>query len=404
MISSWRPRRRYVRWACFLLAVLLLLPFPFWVDSSGILVQASSFATICILLTGAAFGIGSVLGLIFTAIGLVNKRWFCNYICPTGLLIDTVSGIGLHKNSWWKKCPSIGRVVALLTITGAIAGYPLFLWMDPLAFFNSAFSVYGAADPLNIFLSMAGIIILIVIAITSGSLWCSRLCPLGGTQEILADLGSFLKRRLESLNSTTHKNKGAPYTLPATRRTFLTIAAGAALSLWAKKTKGEESLNNLLRPPGAIEKDEFTGQCLRCGNCMRICPSKIIHPDTGQSGLPGLITPVIHFENKYCVEDCRLCTLVCPSGALQNLNLNQKHEYIIGEAVLDESLCYLVKGINDCNICERSCPFDAIQLYWDDDRYIAFPFVDRHKCNGCGACEVYCPTGKVKAIRVFKLQ
>ncbi|MFC1495080.1 4Fe-4S dicluster domain-containing protein [Thermodesulfobacteriota bacterium] len=402
MIRPWRPPRQYVKWGCFLLAILLLLPFPFWIDHSRTLVQASPFAAICTVLTGAAFGIGSILGLIFAAIALVRNRWFCRNICPVGLLLDTVTGIGPGKYSWWKKSPYIGRYIALLTLTGAVTGYPLFLWMDPLAFFNSAFSVYTAANLLSAFLSLTGIIVLLLIALTSGNLWCARLCPLGATQDILAGIVSFLKRPLESINSKRREQSGIGYTFSATRRTFLTIVTGTGLSLYAKKVRGADSLNDPLHPPGAIEKDEFSGQCLRCGNCMRVCPSKIIHPDTGQAGLLGLLAPVVRFKKEYCVEKCNLCTMVCPSGALQKLSLKQKQEYVIGEAILDASLCYLVRGVNDCNICERSCPFDAIQFYWDDEAYVAFPVVDTLKCNGCGACEVYCPTGKIKAIRVWK--
>jgi ferredoxin len=115
-----------------------------------------------------------------------------------------------------------------------------------------------------------------------------------------------------------------------------------------------------------------------------------------------LLAPTVRFEKEYCVEECNACTKACPSGALQNLSLKQKHGYIIGEAMLDASLCFLVRGVNDCDICVRSCPFDAVHIYWDEDSYVAYPVVDPLKCNGCGACEVYCPTGDVKAIKVWK--
>jgi len=402
MIHQWRPSRLYVRWGCFVLATPLLLPFPFWINNSRILVQASPFVTICAILAGGTFGMGSILGLGLSLIALTRKRWFCRNICPVGLLLDGVSDIGLRKTSWWKRCPLIGRYIALLTATGAVVGYPLFLWMDPLAFFNSAFSFYTATSVLSGLFSLTGIAILLLIAITSGNLWCARICPLGASQDLLANIGSFFRNFKESLKKKSQKKTGVEFAFPATRRLFLTIVTGAGLSLWAKQTGRSSPVNAPLRPPGAIVEDEFSGQCLRCGNCMRSCPSKIIHPDTGQAGVIGLLAPIVQFEKEYCLEKCNNCTKVCPSGALQNLTLKQKHGYKIGKALLDASLCFLVRGVNDCNICERSCPFDAVQIYWDEDLYVAYPVVDPVKCNGCGACEVYCPTGEVKAIRVWK--
>jgi ferredoxin len=62
----------------------------------------------------------------------------------------------------------------------------------------------------------------------------------------------------------------------------------------------------------------------------------------------------------------------------------------------------LALGEMDCDACARSCPFDAVRIHWDEEQYMAYPVVDRQKCNGCGACEVACPTREVKAIRVWK--
>jgi len=133
---------------------------------------------------------------------------------------------------------------------------------------------------------------------------------------------------------------------------------------------------------------------------MRACPSKIIDSDIGRAGILGFMAPVVSYKKGYCLENCSDCTTVCPSGALERLPLGEKNKYIIGEAVLNPSLCYMVQGVNDCDICVRSCPFDAVQAYWDEDAYVAYPVVDPLKCNGCGACELFCPTGEVKAIRV----
>jgi ferredoxin-type protein NapF len=344
--------------------------------------------------------VGSVLGLGFSIIALIRKRWFCRYICPVGLILDTASGIKLPFKIWWKGCPSIGKYIALLTAAGAIFGYPLFLWMDPLALLNNAFSVYKASESISVIIFLSGIIILILLALTSGSFWCARLCPLGATQDLLENVGSYCRNISNSEKKESEEKTSQGYSLPATRRTFIAVAAGIGLSLWAQKTGQARSKDTTLRPPGAIEEDEFTGLCIRCGNCTRACPSGIIHPDAGKAGILGLLAPVVRYEKNYCNEECNACTKACPSGALQNLTLEQKNRYVIGKASVDTSLC--LWGFSDCNTCIRACPYEAVKVQWYEEAYESFPGVDPLKCNGCGACEVVCPTGDLKAIKVRK--
>ncbi len=390
----------YVRLACLLIAVVLLLPFPFWTHTSRIFVQASPFVTICTILAGGALWLGSILGICFLVISLFRKRFFCRHACPVGLILDTVTAIRPSVKPWWKGAPSIGRYIVLLTLAGAIVGYPLFLWMDPLALLNSAFSVYKASGLSAVLISVSGMVILILLAITSGSLWCARICPLGATQDLLDDAASLCRKFIKRPETDTEAKNSFKELLPSTRRVFIAIAAGVGLGILAKKTGYAETRDSLLRPPGAIKEDEFTGLCLRCGNCVRACPSGIIHPDTGGSGILGLLTPVIRFNKEYCNEKCNACTKACPSGALQHLDLEQKNRYVIGLARVDKSLC--LWGMSDCNTCIRACPFEAVKVTWDEEAYESFPAVDPNKCNGCGACEALCPTGDIKAIRVWK--
>jgi len=393
-------RRLYVRLVCFLLATLLLLPFPFWIDSSRIVVQASSFITICAILAGGTIWVGSILGLLFAAISLARKRWFCRYTCPVGLLLDTVTGMKLPVRIWWRRSPPIGKYIVLLTAAGAIFGYPLFLWMDPLAFLNNAFSVYNATDVLSVIVSLSGIVVLLLLTLTSGDFWCARICPLGATQDLLENIGSFCGN-FRKTNRTESRVKAAPgNAFGPTRRMFIAVAAGLGFSLLAQKIGQARSGDAPLRPPGAIREDEFTGLCLRCGNCIRTCPSKIIHPDTGQSGVLGFLSPVVRYKTDYCKEECNACTTVCPSGALQSLNLEQKNRYVIGKARVDTSLC--LWGVSECHACLPSCPYQAIKVQWYEDAYESYPGVDPLKCNGCGACEACCPTGDLKAIKVLK--
>jgi len=238
MINHRRTPRLYVRLGCLVLATLLACPLPCWMYHSKILVQASPFVTICAILASGALGMGSILGLGFSIAAVVRKRFFCRYICPVGFILDGASKIGFSRTAWWKRCPAIGRYIVLITAAGAVIGYPLLLWMDPLVFFNSTFSIYTASSLITGVLSAAGLIILLLITITSGSLWCARICPLGATQDVLADIGSFLGNlKKGSKKKKTLRNTAVEYSFPVTRRMLLTIAAGIGLGMWAKKKR-----------------------------------------------------------------------------------------------------------------------------------------------------------------------
>ncbi len=285
-------------------------------------------------------------------------------------------------------------------MAGAIAGYPFLLWMDPLAIFSSAFSVRVAGTLSAGILAGLLLVILVLLSLTSGPVWCARLCPLGGTQEMLASVRSWVGQREGSPDeSDPGRGIGAG---GLARRALIVGAAGMGIGLFARRIGAARGAEAPLRPPGAVSETNFAGLCIRCSNCVRACPSGIIHPDTGQGGLAGMLAPVIRYEKKYCMEDCRACTAVCPSGALQELNLEQKRRYVIGEALVDGNLCLVVLGRKDCDACVRACPFEAISMHWDEQQYVAYPAIDVKKCNGCGACEVACPTEDIKAIRVWR--
>jgi ferredoxin len=145
-----------------------------------------------------------------------------------------------------------------------------------------------------------------------------------------------------------------------------------------------------LRPPGAVGQPQFAGLCIRCGNCVRACPAGIIHADLGDHGVAGFLTPVVRFDEDYCREGCRRCTVVCPSGAIRSLHGQQKQEAPIGLARVDMGLCWLADD-RECNICGRSCPFDAVTFAWSEETYSRSPRIDPARCPGCGACQVACP-------------
>jgi ferredoxin-type protein NapF len=384
-----------VRLLFFVAACVFLWPVLPQTGALKFILQASPFAAICSSVSLRHAGIGAAAGLGFAAAAIYRRRWFCRYICPAGLLLEGAARIGA-KTSWWTKCPPVGMYAALLTFFGAIAGYPVLLWMDPLAIFGGFFAIRTSGTILSGFFAGLGLGILLLLSLTSGLFWCARLCPLGGTQDILFHIKSLFKKTGGAAAA------GLESRFRPMRRALFLGAAGICIGLLGRRTGAARGENAPLRPPGAVSEDVFTGLCTRCGNCARVCPSGIILPDSGQAGIWGLLAPVVSYEKKYCLEDCANCTNVCPSGALQRLDLEQKRRYIIGEALVDGSFCLATLGQKDCDACVAACPFGAVRIHWDEDLYVAYPLIEVDRCNGCGACEAACHVKGYKAIRVWK--
>jgi ferredoxin-type protein NapF len=392
-----RVPRRLIQLTCFVGAVVLVWPVLPWAIAPRFFQQFSPFVALSSSIAARSVGVGAIFALIVAIVSSFKKRWFCLYLCPTGFLLENTNHIGLRKASFWKKCPPLGRYAAILTLVGAVAGYPVLLWMDPLCIFSSPFAMNKATSAISVFLVCLGLGALVGATFVFGMLWCVRICPLSGFQDMLFAMRKALWTRVTATAPAQR--------FVAARRVFFAGAGGAALALLARRAGAARyrKSDTLLRPPGAVPEDRFAGLCIRCNNCVHACPTKVIHPDTGrEGGLAGFGAPIVRFDRdyKYCLETCNDCTQVCPTGALTALPLDAKNKYIIGEALVNNDICLTALGKKECDACEQACPYDAVKIIWDEDQYNAYPVVN-DKCVGCGACEVVCPTNPVRAIRVW---
>ncbi|MBN2506273.1 MAG: 4Fe-4S dicluster domain-containing protein [Verrucomicrobia bacterium] len=380
-----------------------------------------------------------VLVLLALPVGVMvtlYRRWFCHYACPVGLLLETLDRFprpasllrrrGRHERpdvgSGLKPCPAtadevardpraattghaeglrrrlrwpaLGPWLALLTCGGAVVGYPLFLWLDPLAIFNGFLNSWREPVTLVTLLTGLGLPVLLLLDLAAPRLWCNRICPLGATQDFLA----WPQRRLQRPRRCADPNSVPPpiQAYPG-RRWFLAVCAGAAAAMALRTVRADSG--PLLRPPGSLDDWQFTGVCLRCGNCAQVCPSRIIQPDFGDGGLPGLLAPRLRFDRDYCREDCHRCNEVCPSGAIARLSLADKRRRVLGRARVDLTVCLLAQG-RECTACIQKCPYHAIAMKSTDGGFSNEPQVLLDRCIGCGACEAVCPTRPERAIRV----
>jgi ferredoxin-type protein NapF len=363
----------------------------------------SPFVAIASLLATRAIQGMTWLGLVVAVIALVRRRWFCRWVCPTGLCADGAGMLGLRLRRRRARppalgrrglrLPALGRWALLLTLGGACAGYPLLLWLDPLAIFSSPFGAFRARGAAAAAWSAALMTSVLLASLILPGAWCGRLCPLGSLQDLLAGAARGARRMLA-------RSRGDEAARPRSGLPRRVVVGGIAGLLWAAGTRwARGAAPRPLRPPGAAGEDRFTGLCIRCGNCARACPASIIQPDLGEHGLAGFLAPKLEFKGDYCREDCTLCTEVCPSGAIVRVKPEDKARARIGLPRVDMRSCWLGED-RECSACRNQCPYDAIRYVFSEAEYTLTPRVDPEKCPGCGACEAACPATPAKAIVV----
>jgi ferredoxin-type protein NapG len=211
--------------------------------------------------------------------------------------------------------------------------------------------------------------------------------------------------------------------------------------------------NARLRPPGALkealEEQEFLAACIKCGQCVQVCPVEAIHLADLIDGV-GVGVPYIEARNQACDFSCDglQCVLACPTGALTH-SINYPAQARMGFArVARPDACLAAQGkgfqgqargpdyrgklryeevdrwnpipVADhpydlplCDLCVRQCPIEirlaqceagtppsgdtnqcpprhAIRLERSSDGSGALPIVE-DGCVGCGVCEMICP-------------
>ena len=187
-----------------------------------------------------------------------------------------------------------------------------------------------------------------------------------------------------------------------------------------------------LRPPGAVEEDKFLALCIKCGQCLQVCPYHSIKLADFAKG-HGVGTPYIDANERGCYACSAVpCVLACPSGALDH-SCEKPEDIKMGIAVLEfPDTCLAMtntpvpKGYNkdmhdfvnsvvntneleaevlerfdsfegeQCTLCADMCPIpsplSAIAMVSDIGGGKRPEIYDG--CIGCGVCQEVCPTSK----------
>ncbi|MCP4726974.1 MAG: 4Fe-4S binding protein, partial [bacterium] len=221
------------------------------------------------------------IGLIFILVMLLNRfitRFWCRAICPLGALMGLLSRwsiFGMQKDH--SKCDDCN--ICLLHCQGACDPQGNVPWRQ--AECHLCFN-------------------------------CEVECP-----EDVIRFKFFPNRVTENININPDWKK---------RKIITAAAAGAfALPILRSTTGLDKNFNSrIIRPPGSLEEREFIARCIRCGECMKVCPTNAIQPTLLEAGLEAVWTPTLMMRVGACEYNCVLCSQVCPTGAIWKITEQQK--------------------------------------------------------------------------------
>ena len=123
----------------------------------------------------------------------------------------------------------------------------------------------------------------------------------------------------------------------------------------------------IIRPPGSLAEEEFLERCIRCGQCMRVCPTNVIQPGGLEGGVETLWTPILNnrIGTSGCQLNCVACGKACPTAAIRPISLDEKHgqgkfadagPIRLGTAFVDRGRCLPWAMDKPCIVCQENCP------------------------------------------------
>ncbi|MDY6933721.1 MAG: 4Fe-4S binding protein [Spirochaetota bacterium] len=135
--------------------------------------------------------------------------------------------------------------------------------------------------------------------------------------------------------------------------------------------------HKIIRPPGSLSEQEFVRRCIKCGQCIRVCPTNVLQPGGIEGGFENLWTPVLNnrIGSSGCQYNCVSCGQVCPTSAIRPITLDEKHgkgKFVktgfirIGTAFIDRGRCLPWAMDIPCIVCQENCPVSPKAIYTDE--------------------------------------
>ncbi len=335
----------------------LLDPIPFVYRFVNLTLLPFADSAVLHLSTNPRFYNGAwiigIFGMTALILNLWIPRFYCRYICPLGALFGLISSISFFQigknNSSCINCMKCQfHCEGACDPMGKIRLSECVLCMNCLD--QCAFLTYQAAPSAKVEISESAI--------------SSEVVPFKQVR------GKKSYNQYSQI-SQTYQTDGQ-YLLPQiSRREFAaSVVLGAAVvpMMHLNAAAGSNWNPNIIRPPGSVPESEFLARCIKCGQCIRVCPTNVIQPaDIFNGGFDAIWTPVLNFRigSSGCQLHCIACGHICPTGAILPLKLEQRfgiEQYKekcpikIGTAFVDQGRCLPWSMNRPCIVCQENCP------------------------------------------------
>ena len=437
--------RPVVQTVCAIL-FFALLAFSFrvyeWGLPADLFLRLDPLGGISSVLATRSVALRALWALPLLALAMIFGRFFCGWMCPLGSILDLV-GMGTRKlrkpTSRGTGLRHVKYLILAAMIAVALLGINLSWFLDPIPVLTRAFSIgVLASTPLALIVAWGVLAVILLLELIGRRFWCRALCPLGALLGV-ASLRTVLRRnRGESCDECQACVRACPVgmeleayhpseclqcrrcavvcpqdaiafrpgkaadpagcSLGVTRRALVASAGlGVAGGFGLRALHADASPP--IRPPGAREEGELVAACIRCGECIRICPTGGLKPMLLENGPLTMLTPKLVPRIGPCEVGCTACGNACPTGAIRALTVEQKEKIQIGLAGIDRERCLPWAQNVRCLVCHDACVYRAIDMVYDAG--MPKPVVKEPLCIGCGICEFECPVEGESAIIVF---
>ena len=298
------------------------------------------------------------LGILF--LGVFRRRFWCQYVCPSGALFSLGNLFRMAERKVETSCISCNKCVEICPFDAIKPDYTTRTTECTLC------------------------------------QTCGGVCP---THSI-----KFVDRwdqfQLKPFETATERR-------PSRRAFLLGTLAGAGVVVSGVFAASKKTFP--VRPPGSLPEDEFLQACIRCGECFQACPNDVLQPAGFEHGLGALWTPRVNANWAGCESSCNNCGQVCPTGAIRALPMAEKRVARMGLARV-ETTCLPLAGKEACQLCVDECKaagYHAIEFMRVHPKLdesgqpiegsgFSAPVVLADKCVGCGLCQTRCYSINVK--------